>query len=142
ATKPRAAMAGTASRASRARFRMGKNMTARGSRVSPLAFSANERAHLPSHPAHPLGPRVVLAARRLSSAPPAGAGRLDRAAPDRRGVQELPARRPDRARRRLPERAPRAPGRSPDPGEKWAPAGGAMVRSRGRAYLIRGLAGS
>src|SRR5439155_26237974 len=36
--------------------------------AGPLGLPANERAHLSSHPAHPLGPRVVSAARRVSGA--------------------------------------------------------------------------
>src|SRR2546430_9196911 len=106
ATRVRPAMAGTASRASKARFSMGRNIAARGSRVSPLAFSANERAHLPSHPAHSLGSRVVLAARRVSGAPRARAGRRARAADGRPRIPQLPARRPDGAGGRLPARPP------------------------------------
>src|SRR6266536_2172373 len=98
------AMAGSASRE---RLSMSGNMAARGTAGIPLAFRRDDRPDLSSHPAYPLGPRVVPAARRAPGPPRRRHGRSDRAAAGRPGVPQLLARRPDGAGRGLPAGPPR-----------------------------------
>src|SRR5216117_360015 len=125
----RAAIAGTPSRN---RLSMGRKYGCSRRCSHPLRLSRHDGGHLPSHPAHPLGSRVVPAARCVPGAIDSSSGRLERATAGGRRLPELPARRSDRAARRLPACAPGAGGRCEGAREDRPPPGRPVVRARRR----------
>src|SRR5260370_35499689 len=118
-------------------------MIRRGAACTPPYSPAHsrERARIPSHPAYPLGPGMVSAARGVSRTPRCDGGRFARTPAGGPRLPLVPAQRPDRPARGLFARAARARGGRQATGQVGTVADRTVVRTGRRTGAVgRGAA--